>query len=487
MPPRPLSATFDRPLSPLAQQPLGDLPEDVSDDRTKLTTAEQAWSSHQHYLESNGYILRPRLRQGWRPSWLGTGGDHSNYEDSIRITEIGIADAIRASDGTQVVLKAVRSIPSTTLTPLGQPDELGVLKRLHTPPFVGHICNHAVPLLGSLPMPCTTEGSIAVLPLLRVYDDPPFVNIGEAVEFMKQLLRGLAFMHAQNVAHRDIKPSNIMMAGDVLYDQPFHPVAQSLSLDAQTILRPHARHELDSHRRHDGESAVRYYYINFSRASYLPPETAVDGKPKSRLLRCSRGQLGRFPEAMLTAGHDPFKADVYCLGKYVIDDLIMRHLALAPFTSVARYMTRRDPRTRPTAAEAFAHFETIRGSFEAKCLGIPLDNKGHNAKPYLPVRSPRRAMSTLNISNRTSQYSYNSWSSIDSARTLVEEIASPVKEVLKGHEPVARTVLKESIQPVKQMPVPVSAPTQPEKKPLERKKTRSKWGTLRAAIVGISR
>ncbi|CAE6508599.1 unnamed protein product [Rhizoctonia solani] len=358
MPPRPLSVTFDRPLSPIVQS-LGEVLEDISDDRTQLTPAEQAWSSNQYYLESNGFILRPRLRQGWTPSWQEAGDDPSNYEDSIRITELGIADAIRASDGAQVVLKAVRSVPATIETTLGRPDELGILRRLHAPPYTGHVCNHAVPLLGSMPMPCTTEGSIAVLPLLRVHDDPPFVSVGEAVEFMKQVLRGLAFMHAQNVAHRDIKPSNIMMAGEVLYDEPFHPVAQSLSLDAKSILRPHARHELDSHRRHDGESAVRYYYINFSRASYLPPEATTDGKSKSRLLRCSRGQLGRFPEAMLTTGHDPFKADVYCLGKYVIDGLITRHLALAPFTSVARYMTRRDPRTRPTAAEVFAHFETI--------------------------------------------------------------------------------------------------------------------------------
>ncbi|EUC62202.1 60S ribosomal protein L7 [Rhizoctonia solani AG-3 Rhs1AP] len=486
MPPRPLSVTFDRPLSPIVQS-LGEVLEDISDDRTQLTPAEQAWSSNQYYLESNGFILRPRLRQGWTPSWQEAGDDPSNYEDSIRITELGIADAIRASDGAQVVLKAVRSVPATTETTLGRPDELGILRRLHAPPYTGHVCNHAVPLLGSMPMPCTTEGSIAVLPLLRVHDDPPFVSVGEAVEFMKQVLRGLAFMHAQNVAHRDIKPSNIMMAGEVLYDEPFHPVAQSLSLDAKSILRPHARHELDSHRRHDGESAVRYYYINFSRASYLPPEATTDGKSKSRLLRCSRGQLGRFPEAMLTTGHDPFKADVYCLGKYVIDGLITRHLALAPFTSVARYMTRRDPRTRPTAAEVFAHFETIRGSLEAKCLGVPLDNKGHHIRPHLPIRSPRRTMSALNISNRPpSQYS---WSSIDSARTLVEEISSPVMEVLKGHEPITRAVLKGSFGSSTPPPVPVSLPLpiQQERRPLERKRTKSKWGSLRSAILGVSR
>lgn len=112
------------------------------------------------------------------------------------------------------------------------------------------------------------------------------------------------------------------MAGEALYDEPFHPVAQSLSLDAKTILRPRLRHELDSQRCQDGEPAVRYYFVNFSQASHLPPEITEDGRTKSRFLRPNRGQLGRFPEAMLTVGHDPFKADVYCMGKYVIDDLI---------------------------------------------------------------------------------------------------------------------------------------------------------------------
>jgi hypothetical protein len=88
MPPRPLSTTyaFDRPLSPIVQRSLTILSEDVSNDRVQLTPAEEAWSAHQDYLESNGFILRPRLRRGWKPSWLGTSDNPSKYEDSIRIT-----------------------------------------------------------------------------------------------------------------------------------------------------------------------------------------------------------------------------------------------------------------------------------------------------------------------------------------------------------------------------------------------------------------
>ncbi|QRW14506.1 60S ribosomal protein L7 [Ceratobasidium sp. AG-Ba] len=471
MPPRPLS-TFDRPLSPIVHSPLTALTEEPSDDRTILTPAEEAWVVHQEYLEYNGFILRPRLRRDWKPSWLGTPMDPSKCEDSIRITEPGIVDATRTSDGAPVVLKAMRNAQWPAEASPDKPDELGILKYLHSPPYTGHICNHAVPLLGSISMPNSHEGSFAVLPLLRVYDDPPFLNVAEAVEFMKQVLRGLAFMHAQSIVHRDIKPSNIMMAGEVLYDEPFHPVAQSLSLDAKSVLRPRARHELDTHRRHDGESAVRYYFINFSRASHMPASTEA-GRPRTpRLLRSTRGQLGRFPEAMLTVGHDPFKADVYCLGKYVIDNLIARHLALAPFTSVARYMTRRDPRTRPTAAEAFAHFETIRGSLEGKCLRIPLDSRLlHRGKaPSLPLKSPRRAMSTLHLSSHIPHHhSHGSWSSssTDSGHTLVASVPTTPVESTKTQS-IAQVVMKGD---------------EPEsRKPLDKKKSKGAWSTLRTAI-----
>ncbi|KAG9102745.1 hypothetical protein FRC06_001277 [Ceratobasidium sp. 370] len=473
MPPRPLTTTFDRPLSPLVPPPLTVLTEEPSDDRAVLTPAEEAWSAHQDYLEYNGFILRPRLRRGWKPSWLEQSDDPSNYEDSIRITEQepGIVDATRTSDGAPVVLKAVRNAQPTAEASPEKPDELGILKYIHSPPYTGHLCNHAVPLLGSIPMPDPSEGSFAVLPLLRMHDDPPFLNVAEAVEFMKQVLRGLAFMHAQNVAHRDIKRSSIMMAGEVLYDEPFHPVAQSLSLDTKSILRPRARHELDTHRRHDGESAVRYYFINFSRASHMPASAAASRPGTPRLLRSTRGQLGRFPEAMLTVGHDPFKADVYCLGKYVIDDLIMRHLALAPFTSVARYMTRRDPRTRPTAAEAFAHFETIRGSLEGKCLRIPLDSRMlHRGKPpTLPIKSPRRAMSSMHLSNHVPHYhSQRNSGSIDSDRTLVASVPmTPAKETARAREPLGQAVIKDN---------------EPEGRPLERKKSKGRWSALRTAI-----
>ena len=35
----------------------------------RLSPAEQEWSSQAPFFESSGYVLRPRYRPGWVPSW----------------------------------------------------------------------------------------------------------------------------------------------------------------------------------------------------------------------------------------------------------------------------------------------------------------------------------------------------------------------------------------------------------------------------------
>ena len=42
---------------------------------------EITWRDRQPFLESKGYMLRPRLRPGWAP-WLRTGTDWLRAEDS---------------------------------------------------------------------------------------------------------------------------------------------------------------------------------------------------------------------------------------------------------------------------------------------------------------------------------------------------------------------------------------------------------------------
>ena len=51
----------------------------------QLSSHEIVWRDRQPFLESKGYMLRPRLRPGWTPSWIGTGKPRLYFEDSARL------------------------------------------------------------------------------------------------------------------------------------------------------------------------------------------------------------------------------------------------------------------------------------------------------------------------------------------------------------------------------------------------------------------
>jgi hypothetical protein len=48
-----------------------------------LRPAERFWIALQPWLASCGYILRPRYRPGWVPSWIGTNQDRFKCEDGV--------------------------------------------------------------------------------------------------------------------------------------------------------------------------------------------------------------------------------------------------------------------------------------------------------------------------------------------------------------------------------------------------------------------
>jgi hypothetical protein len=80
-PPSPLS----HPLHPVSQRP--DLYIDFLDDPIPgrkpgdLGEHEEWWVERQQALEQAGYMLRPRYRLGWKPSWVGTNKFYLDFED----------------------------------------------------------------------------------------------------------------------------------------------------------------------------------------------------------------------------------------------------------------------------------------------------------------------------------------------------------------------------------------------------------------------
>ena len=125
-----------------------------------------------------------------------------------------VLDATRMSDGKMVLLKKV----NTDI----HPHEVEISRFLSSEGLASDPRNHCVPLLDVLPDPNEEHTAMLVLPLLRSYDSPGFVTVGEVVACLQQLIevsmssgnarliraeiasspQGLHFMHTQHVAHR---------------------------------------------------------------------------------------------------------------------------------------------------------------------------------------------------------------------------------------------------------------------------------------------
>ncbi|KAL4244330.1 hypothetical protein ABKN59_010149 [Abortiporus biennis] len=109
-------------------------------DPTKLLSHEEFWRDHQVWLQQQGYMLRPRYKPDWIPTWESSYPYYLTHQDGI--ATLGIAADPR---------------------------------------------NHCVPIYDVLKVPNTK-----------------FVSIGEAVEFFRQIIEGIQFMHHHHIAHRDI-------------------------------------------------------------------------------------------------------------------------------------------------------------------------------------------------------------------------------------------------------------------------------------------
>ncbi|KAL5536313.1 hypothetical protein ACEPAF_134 [Sanghuangporus sanghuang] len=167
-----------------------------------LNSGERWWRDRYSFLMKYGYQLRPRFRPGWTPTWVRKKRDPLLCEDGYRNFHPKVIDAVRVSDGTKV---AIKRVPRRC-------DELPILKYLTSEEMLRDPRNHAVPLLDVF-----SEDDDAyifiVMPLLINFSILPFTSVDEVVDFMRQMLEGLSFLHDNNVAHRDCSTLNIMMDG----------------------------------------------------------------------------------------------------------------------------------------------------------------------------------------------------------------------------------------------------------------------------------
>ncbi|KAF6757918.1 kinase-like domain-containing protein [Ephemerocybe angulata] len=310
---------------------------------TKLTPLEVYWRDKYEWLLNLGYQLRPRYRPGWIPSWkLNPRLFVLSCEDSV--TQHGkLCDALRISDGSQVMMKTVNTA--------AYPYEVPLMEYLNQEPQKSDPRNHAMPLIDVLYPPDEPSRRIIVMPVCRMWDTPNFDTVGEVVDCIRQLIEGVQFLHANRIAHRDLAYGNFMMDSS-LFTIPFHPFMSFKRLDYKGSAR--AKYTRTQHR-------PRYYIIDYGLSSRydeneMPPSEVMGAYGSDRTV----------PEhASPDEPHNPFPIDIYCLGNLIRREILRRQPEKVGFgwiVPLIKDMMRRDPSRRPTIDDVALRYE--------KCISL---------------------------------------------------------------------------------------------------------------------
>ncbi|GBE80574.1 predicted protein [Sparassis crispa] len=303
----------------------------------ELRPTEYFWRDLQPWLAEHGYMLRPRYRPGWIPSWEATGLYYRKCEDGITITYPQVLDATRISDGEIVALKKV----SISLHPY----EVEIGHIFSSEPSSLDHRNHCVPIYEVLQVPDQDDIVLLVMPLLRDYKEPRFQTVGEAVEYFRQVFEGLQYMHEHHVAHRDCMDLNIMMDPKPLYPRLYHPQSDLQSLKMGKLAKHYTR----------TARPTRYYFIDFGLSRKYNPD---DGPPREDPIWGGDKTVPEFQTSDDPC--DPFPTDIYYLGNMIREDFLQPLFGVEFMKPLVDDMVQDDPARRPTINEVVTRFEEIR-------------------------------------------------------------------------------------------------------------------------------
>ncbi|KAI0363711.1 hypothetical protein BV20DRAFT_1039768 [Pilatotrama ljubarskyi] len=309
----------------------------VEHDGLGLTSYEVAWRDLYSHLESHGYLLRPRYRPDWQPSWKSPPACVkmlTRNSSSVQLSGVTVTDATRISDGKLVCLKKV----------LSASEELEICRYFSSEALRQDPCNHCIPLLDVLPHPTDPNISFMVMPYLRYIDDPPFETIEDVMECGEQILEGLLFMHEHNVAHRDCAYNNVMMDATALYPRGFHPILTHSLPGANGYAPVLSRSGV----------RVKYFFLDFGISTRFSPDDT------SRKVLGVDGLEETVPELSNEVPYDPFKTDVYIVGKLFRQVFLEKFSNVEMIAPLVASMTAIDPGARPEAADALQNWKSIR-------------------------------------------------------------------------------------------------------------------------------
>ncbi|KAJ3760686.1 kinase-like domain-containing protein [Lentinula raphanica] len=311
-------------------------------DANGLSLNDKWWIKHFEYFKEHGYMMRPRYRPGWKPSYDPEDVlEEVDAEDGQEMIHTDVMDALRVSDSLVVALKRVKiSTGEARIATLFSNDIHNLDPR-----------NHCVRLLEVLPVPNEDDKKFLVMVWMRPIMDPRFCTVGEGVQFFREMIEGLQYMHENNVAHRDCSLNNVAMEANSMYIRPYHPI------------EPRKRYDWSGRALHYSRTRrpPRYYFIDFGQSRIYEPSQS---RPPEYALK-SGGYTP--PEGLEGIPCDPFATDVYLLGNLIRTSFLDGDPRLhKPRVSGFEFlrplvidMIADDPSKRPTMDEVSSRFSQI--------------------------------------------------------------------------------------------------------------------------------
>ncbi|EIM85009.1 uncharacterized protein STEHIDRAFT_99962 [Stereum hirsutum FP-91666 SS1] len=256
-----------------------------------LDPEERQWVHVQPWLESKGYMSRPRFRPGWRPSWSesATKDDLPKHDDSYPGCS-HVMDAFRISDERHVALKRFE-------LPANGRNELEVNTILSSEPLRDDPRNPALPMLEVIHAP---NQCFMVFPVGKeIFDFCP-ATVGEGLDFIEQTLQGLVFLHEKRIAHRDCSIANLLMDPSRMYPHGIHVDDHRLNGRGKCISHVRTRTQV---------GGVKYYYIDFGESIKFGPldNTRITIHSKASIFAPETTDDVLLP-------YDAFKPDIFTLG-----------------------------------------------------------------------------------------------------------------------------------------------------------------------------
>ncbi|TFK74321.1 hypothetical protein BDN72DRAFT_833673 [Pluteus cervinus] len=339
---KPSTSTVPDNLSPAAREALLELSATIRKG-TALSETEYFWRDHAAWLESIGYKLRPRYQPGWEPDIPAFQAVTLTNENLVPMARAAIVDAICIKDGKRVLLKKTLKA--------AHPYEVEITTFLGTAPLADDPRNYCVPLRDTLHPPDTPDLTILVFPFLQQLDALPFDTFGEIVDFIRQMLNGLQFIHENHVAHRDIGVPNLMMDGDELFPDGWNQRYANLTPEGEEHTNVFTR----------TQRPPKYYFIDFGLARRYDPS---DPNPLEEPIFGGDRTVPEFKTNK--ESFNPFHTDIYYAGntirRFITEGTDVEwtgYYGTDFLRPLIQDMVQDDPTKRPTIDEVVTRFEDI--------------------------------------------------------------------------------------------------------------------------------